>query len=76
MAQEVTNDVFVKIWNNSETYDESKGRFFTWVLNIARNAAIDVLRSKSFKQDKLTLSFDSAIYDFLSQKEEVVVIDD
>ena len=58
MAQEVTQDVFVKIWNKSDSYNTSKGRFFTWVLNIARNAAIDEVRSKSYKKDKKNLSVD------------------
>src|SRR5215210_7356677 len=48
---EVSNDVlqeaFVNIWRRIELYDESKGRLFTWMLNIARNAAIDKTRSKS-----------------------------
>jgi RNA polymerase sigma factor (sigma-70 family) len=51
---EVSNDVlqeaFVSIWRKMEQYDESKGRLFTWMLNIARNAAIDKTRSKGFQQ--------------------------
>jgi RNA polymerase sigma-70 factor (ECF subfamily) len=51
---EVSNDVlqeaFVNIWRKIEQYDESKGRLFTWMLNIARNAAIDKTRSKGFQQ--------------------------
>ena len=45
-AQDVLQEVFVKIWNNIATYDSAKGRIYTWMLNIARNAAIDKLRSK------------------------------
>ncbi|WP_435622786.1 RNA polymerase sigma factor [Flagellimonas sp.] len=60
-SKEVCQDVFVKIWNNSESYNSSKGRFFTWVLNIARNAAIDELRSKSNKEQKRNLSIDSFV---------------
>jgi RNA polymerase sigma-70 factor (ECF subfamily) len=56
IAQEVLQDVFVKVWNNSESYDINKVRFFTWLLNIARNAAIDKTRSKSFKNSKKNLS--------------------
>ncbi|WP_394971252.1 RNA polymerase sigma factor [uncultured Croceitalea sp.] len=55
-AQEICQDVFVKIWEKSESYNSSKGRFFTWLLNIARNAAIDEVRSKSHKQQKKNLS--------------------
>ncbi len=51
---EVSNDVlqetFVNVWRKIDQYDESKGRLFTWMLNIARNAAIDKTRSKGFQQ--------------------------
>jgi RNA polymerase sigma-70 factor (ECF subfamily) len=45
-AQDVLQEVFVKIWNNVEKYDPQKGRLYTWMINIARNSAIDKLRSK------------------------------
>lgn len=51
-SQEVLQDVFMKVWNNSASYSAKKGRFFTWILNIARNAAIDKIRSRSFKNNK------------------------
>ena len=54
-AQELCQDVFVKIWEKSSNYDASKGRFFTWILRIARNMAIDELRSKSHKNQKQNL---------------------
>ena len=52
VAQEITQDVFIKAWNKADSYSAKKGRFFTWILNIARNAAIDYTRSKKFKQSK------------------------
>jgi RNA polymerase sigma factor (sigma-70 family) len=45
-AEDVLQDVFVKIWTNIDKYDAGKGRLYTWMINIARNAAIDKLRSK------------------------------
>lgn len=51
-AGDVLQDVFLKIWRHLDRYDESKGRLFTWMLNIARNTAIDILRSKSHKLDQ------------------------
>lgn len=45
-AQDVLQEVFVKIWNNIDRFDATKGRIYTWMINIARNAAIDKLRSK------------------------------
>lgn len=44
-AQDLLQDVFVKIWNNLSSYDTQKGRLFTWMLNITRNTAIDSIRS-------------------------------
>ena len=58
IAQEITQDVFIKAWNKADTYSEKKGRFFTWLLNIARNSAIDYTRSKKFKQSKQNLNSD------------------
>lgn len=58
VAQEITQDVFIKAWNKSDTYSSKKGRFFTWILNIARNAAIDYTRSKKYKQSKQNLNSD------------------
>ncbi len=45
-AEDVLQDVFVKIWNNIDQYSPQKGRLYTWMINIARNASIDKLRSK------------------------------
>ena len=46
-ANDVLQEVFINIWRKIETYDITKGRLFTWMLNIARNASIDKIRSKS-----------------------------
>lgn len=52
MSNDVLQEVFINIWRKIESYDSSKGRLFTWMLNIARNASIDVLRSKAYQQNK------------------------
>jgi RNA polymerase sigma-70 factor (ECF subfamily) len=46
IAQDVLQEVFVKIWNNIAQYNPAKGRIYTWMINIARNASIDKLRSR------------------------------
>ena len=61
IAQEILQDVFLKIWNNSSSYNSDKGRFFTWILNIARNASIDHIRSKSHKNSKKNLAADNFV---------------
>lgn len=56
IAEEVAQDVFIKAWHNAESYSAAKGRFFTWIINIARNAAIDKIRSKNFKNSSKNLN--------------------
>ena len=53
-ACDVLQEVFVNIWRKTGTYDETKGRLFTWMLNIARNAAIDKVRSKGYRDNQRT----------------------
>lgn len=53
-SEEVLQAVFLKIWNHIDTYDEGKATLFTWMAQIARNAALDVKRLKSFENQKFT----------------------
>jgi RNA polymerase sigma-70 factor (ECF subfamily) len=53
-ASDVLQEVFVNIWRKIGSYDETKGRLFTWMLNIARNAAIDKVRSKGYRDIQRT----------------------
>ena len=48
-SEDVLQNTFLKIWNNFDSYDASKGRLYTWMLNVARNLAIDSTRSKHEK---------------------------
>ncbi|UPT70828.1 MAG: sigma-70 family RNA polymerase sigma factor [Flavobacterium sp. JAD_PAG50586_2] len=61
-AEDVLQEVFVKIWKNIETYNQSKGRLYTWMLNIARNTAIDKLRSKGYNNSQKNLSSDNFVH--------------
>lgn len=53
-AQDVLQDAFIKIWKNIQKYDSKKGTFFTWMLNISRNTAIDKYR-KLKKEGKVEI---------------------
>lgn len=53
-AEEVLQDAFLKIWDRIDAYDESKGRLFTWMMNLTRNLAIDKTRSKEITRAKKT----------------------
>jgi RNA polymerase sigma factor (sigma-70 family) len=43
-SEDTMQEVFLKIWRKIGDYDSTKGRLFTWMVNIARNASIDQLR--------------------------------
>ena len=45
IAEDALQETFVKVWKNAHKYDSSKAKLFTWLFRIARNTAIDKLRS-------------------------------
>lgn len=62
LASDVLQEVFIKIWRQIEQYDAEKGRLFTWMINIARNASIDTLRSKSYSTQKQNRELTENVY--------------
>jgi RNA polymerase sigma factor (sigma-70 family) len=62
LAADVLQVVFINIWRKIETYDQSKGRLFTWMLNVARNASIDTLRSKSYQNSQKNQELPDDVY--------------
>ena len=48
-AADVLQESFLKIWKNIASYNPEKGRLFTWIMNIARNGAIDAVRVEGRK---------------------------
>lgn len=63
LANDLLQEVFIKIWRQIESYDNAKGRLFTWMLNVARNASIDAVRSKNFQQSKNNRELTENVYD-------------
>jgi RNA polymerase sigma-70 factor (ECF subfamily) len=49
IAEDVLQEGLVKIWNSIQQYDPSKGRLFTWMVNVVRNLSIDKVRSKDYR---------------------------
>ena len=52
LANDILQEVFINIWRKIDMYDAEKGRLFTWMLNIARNASIDMLRSRGYRNSR------------------------
>ncbi|MGI8637171.1 MAG: RNA polymerase sigma factor [Segetibacter sp.] len=63
LANDLLQEVFIKIWRQIESYDNAKGRLFTWMLNVARNASIDAVRSKNFQQSQQNRELTENVYD-------------
>jgi RNA polymerase sigma-70 factor (ECF subfamily) len=47
LAREVLQDAFLGCWRGQETYDPQRGRVPWWLMGIARNRAVDLLRSRT-----------------------------
>jgi RNA polymerase sigma-70 factor (ECF subfamily) len=47
VAEDVTQDVFVRVWRRPEQFDMRRGKFVTWLLSVARNRSIDHRRSQA-----------------------------
>ena len=45
-AEEITQDVFTRVWQNASRYDAQRAQVNTWISRIARNRSIDVLRRR------------------------------
>jgi RNA polymerase sigma-70 factor (ECF subfamily) len=59
MAEEVTQDVFLKLWQKGQHYDPQRGRFSNWLLSVTRFAAIDRLR----REKRAPMSSDQPVDD-------------
>ncbi len=46
IAEEITQEVFLQIWNKANTYQATQGKVTTWITSVARHRAIDSLRRK------------------------------
>jgi len=56
-AQDLTQEVFIKMYRTLNSYDSGKGAFMTWVTTVTRNLLVDHFRKT--KQDRITDSLDS-----------------
>lgn len=75
ISQEVLQDAFLKMWNKIDSYDSSKGKLFTWMLNVTRNLAIDRTRSKEIQKDKKTDDLDLLVNRIDSQEQAELQVD-
>ncbi len=62
-ANDLLQEVFVKIWNYIERYDPALGRLYTWMIQITRNTALDYLKSKTYKNSLQNQALSATVSD-------------
>jgi RNA polymerase sigma-70 factor (ECF subfamily) len=67
-AEEVTQEVFVRLWQKAETFDPLRGSGVAWLITMTRRLAIDRTRSKHFKSRNREISLDGMILDGAYEK--------
>lgn len=71
ISEDVLQETFVKIWHSFSGYSAEKGRLFTWMVNIARNLAIDKIRSKDFKNQNKNQEIENNVTSIDEQRNTV-----
>ncbi len=67
-AEEVTQEVFFKMWRNSKSFDSAKGSALAWLVTLTRRQAIDRTRSKSYKSQSRSVELSVQIDESISSK--------
>jgi RNA polymerase sigma-70 factor, ECF subfamily len=63
VAEEITQDVFVQIWNKADTFRPESGKVITWLSSVARYRAIDVLRRQNARPEGHHISLDDGFFE-------------
>jgi RNA polymerase sigma-70 factor (ECF subfamily) len=61
-AEEITLDVFMRVWQKAGTYRADQAKVSTWLTHITRHHAIDVLRRRAVRSDQYAVQWDESIY--------------
>lgn len=61
LAEEATQDTFMKVWDQADRWNPERGSFRTWVLTIARYTAVDRLRKEQRQSPPTAVSVDEML---------------
>lgn len=50
LAEDATQDIFVRLWRRPESFVPDRGRFLSWLMSVVRNRAVDELRARGRRQ--------------------------
>lgn len=77
LAEDLCSDVFVKIYEKADSFDESKASMSTWVFTIARNRLTDYYRTRRvFEEIPETYADDSSVEDSICNAETLDMLAD
>ena len=68
LAEELVQEVMLKIWNRAATFDAAKASATTWIYTLARNCRIDLLRRKFRVHEEVDVD---ELWDFGTDPEEL-----
>jgi RNA polymerase sigma-70 factor (ECF subfamily) len=57
LAEEVTQDVFERVWEKAHTFSAEQGRVVTWLTSIARHRSIDLFRRSRTHHENLQVAW-------------------
>jgi len=75
-SEEVTQEIFLEIWQNATRYDSTKGGASTWIMTMAHRRAVDRVRASQSSRDrdtKIGIRDYDAAYDNVSETVQVRV---
>lgn len=52
LAEDASQDVFVRLWRRPETFIAERGRFVSWLMSVTRNRAVDELRARGRRRKR------------------------
>ena len=74
VAEDLVQETFLRVWNRAQTFDGQQGALGPWLLTIARNRAIDHVRSAGARIDRNAFELDAREHPslFVDMEREVV----
>jgi RNA polymerase sigma-70 factor (ECF subfamily) len=61
IAEDLLQETFIRVWKNRASYNSTKGRLFTWLINIARNIALDQVKSRAYRDSQKNQDIDNLV---------------
>jgi RNA polymerase sigma-70 factor (ECF subfamily) len=69
-AEEVTLDVFMRVWQKAATYRADQAKVSTWLTHITRNHAIDMLRRRAVRLDQSAVHWEERTFKAESSEQD------